>query len=217
MFKKLVVAFILAVASMVASAGDTVKVMYVGIPQVGPAITFINSYSKNLPVDYKFVSMKDCELAVREVENSDDVIFLISSTNTITATKHNIDCVPKFKPEDLVFISYSYFDYCYKAGSKKDIFKERINIGSASIVPMDGMAKDMNENNGTHFVSVPYSSSVATSASIINGDIDWESHLRHSHVNRCSVSNSLNCIVNTNIIEPKPISVNLNILCVESR
>ena len=72
MFQKFIVALSFIAASATAFAGDTVKVMYVGIPQVGPAISFIQSYAKNLPIDSKFVSMKDCELAMKEVENSDD-------------------------------------------------------------------------------------------------------------------------------------------------
>lgn len=202
MFQKFIVALSFIAASATAFAGDTVKVMYVGIPQVGPAISFIQSYAKNLPIDSKFVSMKDCELAMKEVENSDDVIYLISSTNTITSIKHNIECVPKFKPEDLIFTSYSYFDYCQKAGSKKDIFKERINIGAASIVPMDGMAKDLNANNGTRFVSVPYSSSVAVTGAIINDDIDW-GFLMHSIAQPLVDAGKLECPYTSDPRSPK--------------
>ena len=184
--------------SLAVSAGEPVKFMYVGVPQVGGGVIFAQSYAKNLQgVESKFVSLKDCDLAMKEVADSDDVIFLVASTNTITSMKHNVECVPKFKPEDILVTTITYFDYCQKAGNKLDLFKQRINIGAASIVPMDGMAKDLNTQNATRWVSVGYPASQLVATAVINGDIDL-GFLTHSVAAPMIANKQLECPYTTN-------------------
>ena len=184
--------------SLTVSAGETVKFMYVGVPQVGGGVIFAQSYGKNLQgVDSKFVSLKDCDLAMKEIADSDDVVYLLASTNTITAMKHNIECAPKFKPEDILVTTVTYFDYCQKAGNKLNLFKDRINIGAASIVPMDGMAKDLNAQNGTRWVSVGYPASQLVATAVLNGDIDL-GFLTHSVASPMIANKQLECTYTTN-------------------
>ena len=73
------------------------------------------------------------------------------------------------------------------------------------------MTKDMNANNGTHFVSVPYSSSVATSASIINGDIDW-GFLMHSIAQPLVDSGKLECAYTSDPRSPKYVAKSFRLL-----
>ena len=202
MFQKFIIALCLLVSSALATAGEPVKFMYVGVPQVGGGVIFAQSYAKNLQgVDSKFVSLKDCDLAMKEVADSEDVVFLVASTNTITSMKHGVECVPKFKPEDILVITTTYFDYCSKAGNKLDLFKQRINIGAASIVPMDGMVKDLNAQNGTRWVSVGYPASQLVATAVINGDIDL-GFLTHSVAAPMMANNQLSCSYTTNPKSP---------------
>ena len=198
MFQKCIMTIGLLFMSLAVSAAEPVKFMYVGIPQVGGGVIFAQSYGKNLQgVDSKFVSLKDCDLAMKEIETSDNVVYLLASTNTITAMKHNIECAPKFKPEDILVTTVTYFDYCQKTGNKLNLFKDRINIGAASIVPMDGMVKDLNAQNSTRWVSVGYPASQLVAAAVLNGDIDL-GFLTHSVAAPIIANKQLDCQYTTN-------------------
>lgn len=160
--------------SLIADAADTtLKVMYVGLPQVGPAVAFAQAYAKNLKVPTEFVSMKDCASALKAIDESDNVVYLISSTNTVTSTRRGVECVPKFKPEDMVYYTDNYFNYCRKPDNKKNFLRDRITMGHASVIPMMGIANDLNIQNGTSIVSVPFQSTPQVLTGIINGDVDW--------------------------------------------
>ena len=171
MFKKLIVLFFMLLAD-IANAAD-LQVLFVGLPQAGPPITLLQSYAKNIKIPNTLPSVKDCASSLRTIEQSDDVVYMIANTTTITSIRHGVDCLPKFRAEDVVFMADNYMNYCRKPGNTKDIYRSRLTIGAASVAPIDGMANDLNKQNGMTLVPVSMQSSVNVANSVINGDIDW--------------------------------------------
>jgi hypothetical protein len=156
-----------------AAADEKLKVMYVGLPVTGPGVVFAQTYAKNLKMPYTFVTVKDCNEAIEYVKNNDNIIWLTGSTSVAITRKHGIECAPKYKPQEIVFISEAYWDFCHKVGVKKDILRERFTVAHSSIVPMLGIANDINRQNNMSMISIPVQSSDQAITSILNGDTDY--------------------------------------------
>ena len=76
MIKKIAV-FLLTVFSTFAIADEKLKVLYVGAPQSGPPVVLTQSLAANLTVPWEFVSMKDCDSALRVIEQEKNVLFVM--------------------------------------------------------------------------------------------------------------------------------------------
>lgn len=171
-FKKYLALFLFVLSTAV-MADEKIKIMYVGLPQVGPSVVHAQSFGKNLKVPFTFVSMKDCAASLDYVNNNTDVVYLIASTNAITSKNRGVDCTPKFAPSEIVYIADNYFSICRKPGNTKNIMRDKVTMAGASVLPLDGIVRDFNEQNGTNIVPVPLQSSGEIVTSIINGDVDW--------------------------------------------
>jgi hypothetical protein len=171
MIKKVIVLFLIILSNSVQAAD--LQVLFVGLPQSGPPITLLQSYAKNIKIPYTLTGVKDCASSLQAIEKNNDVAYMIANTTTITSIRHGVECMPKFKADDVVFVADNYFNYCRKPGNNKDFYRSRIVIGAASVVPIDGIASDLNKQNGTNLVAVSMPSSVNVATSIINGDLDW--------------------------------------------
>ncbi len=169
---KLAGTIVLVATSAMAVAGTDLKVMYIGTPQVGPPIILTQAYAQNLKVPTTFISMKDCASALRAVEQNDDVVFILSDVTTMTHQHKGEDCVPKFKPEDVVGTMSTSWHLCHKPGGKS-LGAGRVSFGVASVLPGAGIIRDFNTQNGLNIVNVSLASSSQTIAAILNGDIDW--------------------------------------------
>ena len=170
----LVTAFALLVGAIsTASADEKIKVMYLGVPQVGPSVVHAQNFAKQLKTPYTFISQKDCAASMDYLKANTDVVYLLASTNAMTQKKHGVDCTPKFEPTDLVYVADNYFHLCRKPGSKKDIMRERFTIAGASVLPLMGIANDYNIQNGMSMIAVPVQSSDQVITSILNEDVDY--------------------------------------------
>lgn len=170
MIKKLIVLFGLVVSSL--ALAEDVKVMYIGTPQVGPPVILTQAYAQNLKVPNTFISMKDCASALRAVDQNEDVIFFISDMTTMAHQHKGEDCVPKFKPEDIVGTMATSWHLCRKPNGKA-LGAGRIAVGVASVLPGPGIVRDFNKQNGLNTVNVSLASSSQVLAAVLNGDIDW--------------------------------------------
>ena len=160
------------VFSTISLAAEDLKVMYIGTPQVGPPIILTQAYAQNLTIPNTFISMKDCASALRAVEQNENVAFFISDMTTMSHQHRGEDCVPKFKPEDIVGTMATSWHLCRKPGGKA-LGAGRIAVGVASVLPGPGIIRDFNKQNGLNTVNVSLASSSQVLASVLNGDIDW--------------------------------------------
>ncbi len=173
MFKK-AISMLLLMFSTVVLADDKLKVLYVGAPQSGPPIILTQSLAANLTVPWEFVSMKDCEGALRVIEQEKNVLFLMSDVTTMTGIRQKEECHPKqLKAKDIVGYTASSWHLCKKAGSNAKIGTDKFSLGVASILPVTGMINDFNKLNGTKAVGVALPSSAQVIAGLLNGDIQW--------------------------------------------
>lgn len=174
MFKNAVIKLVALVALVSSNMvlADDVKVMYIGTPQVGPPVILTQAFAQNLKVPNTFISMKDCAGALRAVEQNDNVAFFISDMTTMTHQHKGEDCVPKFKPEDIVGTMATSWHLCHKPGGKS-LGAGRISVGVASVLPGPGIIRDFNKQNGLNTVNVSLASSSQVVAAVLNGDIDW--------------------------------------------
>lgn len=176
MFKKLVTKSLigLALVSTAALADDKLKVLYVGAPQSGPPIILTQSLAANLTVPWEFVSMKDCEGALRVIEQEKNVLFVMSDAGTMTGVRQKEECHPKqLKAKDIVAYTASSWHLCKKKGTSLKIGKERFAIGIASILPVAGFVNDLNKQNGFNAIGVGFPSSAQVATALMNEDIDW--------------------------------------------
>ena len=151
------------VFSTITLAAEDLKVMYIGTPQVGPPIILTQAYAQNLTIPNTFISMKDCASALRAVEQNENVAFFISDMTTMSHQHRGEDCVPKFKPEDIVGTMATSWHLCRKPNGK-NLSTGRIAIGVASVLPGPGIIRDFNKQNGLNTVNVSLSNErVATS------------------------------------------------------
>ena len=173
MFKNMLIKLVALVTLVSASwaMADT-KVLYVGTPQVGPPIILTQAFAQNLKTPNTFINMKDCAGALRAVEQNDDVVFVMSDMTTMTHMHKGEDCVPKFKPEDVVASVSSSWHLCHKPGGKA-LGAGRVSIGFASVLPGPGIVRDFNKQNGLNTVNVSLASSSQVMGAVLNGDIDW--------------------------------------------
>jgi len=160
------------VFSTITLAAEDLKVMYIGTPQVGPPIILTQAYAQNLTIPNTFISMKDCASALRAVEQNENVAFFISDMTTMAHKHAGEDCVPKFKPEDIVGTMATSWHLCRKPNGK-NLNTGRIAIGVSSVLPGPGIIRDFNKQNGLNTVNVSLPSSSQTVGAILNGDIDW--------------------------------------------
>jgi hypothetical protein len=170
--KKFIV-LLLSLLAVSAWADEKIKVMYLGLPQVGPSVIHAQAFGKHFSEPTTFVSMKDCQAGLDYINKNTDIIYLLASTNAATSKKHNIDCQPKITPADIVYTSNQYFNLCRRPDNKKNILRDRFTIGAASVVPMMGIANDYNLQNGMSMIAVPLQSSTQVVTSVMNGDVDW--------------------------------------------
>jgi hypothetical protein len=173
MIKKLAV-FLLTVFSTFAIADEKLKVLYVGAPQSGPPVVLTQSLAANLTVPWEFVSMKDCESALRVIEQEKNVLFVMSDAGTMTGIRQKEECHPKqLKAKDIVAYTASSWHLCKKKGTSLKIGKERFAIGIASILPVSGFVNDLNKQNGFNAIGVGFPSSAQVATALMNEDIDW--------------------------------------------
>jgi hypothetical protein len=174
MFKKIVGKILvgLVVFSSIAHADEGLKVMYVGAPQSGPPVILTQSFAQNLNVPNTFVSMKDCAGALKVIEQNPNVVFFVSDLSTLTFKREGTDCMPKFKPEDVIGTVASSWHVCKKAGGR-DMGQQRFTFGMSNVIPVNGIAKDFNKRNGVNAVPVALASSSQVVSALLSGDIDW--------------------------------------------
>ena len=174
MFKKIVGKILigLVIFSSIAYADDNLKVLYVGAPQAGPPIILTQAFQQNLSVPNTFVSMKDCAGALKVIDQNPNVAFFISDISTLTFKRENIDCMPKFKPEDVIGTMVSSWHICKKVGGR-DMGQQRFIFGMPSVLPVTGVGKDFNKRNGVNLVPVALVSSSQVVSALLSGDIDW--------------------------------------------
>ena len=174
MFNKLAVTLLLLMASTLVLADDKLKVLYVGAPQSGPPIILTQSLAANLTVPWEFVSMKDCESALRVIDQEKNVLFLMSDITTMTGVRQKEECHPRqLKAKDIVGYTASSWHLCKKAGSPLKIGQQRLALGVASILPVQGMVDDFNKQNKTKLIGVGLPSSAQVLTSLLNEDIDF--------------------------------------------
>ena len=162
----------LVVVSSTAYADDNLKVLYVGAPQAGPPIILTQALAQNLNVPNTFVSIKDCAGTLKVIDQNPNVLFFISDLSTLTYKREGIDCMPKFKAEDIIGTVVSSWHICKKIGGR-DMGQQRFTFGMPSVLPVNGVAKDFNKRNGVNLVPVALVSSSQVVSALLSGDIDW--------------------------------------------
>lgn len=173
MFNKLLALATLMFSTLVL-ADEKLKVLYVGAPQSGPPIILTQSLAANLTVPWEFVSMKDCEGALRVIEQEKNVLFLMSDVTTMTGVRQKEECHPKqLKAKDIVGYTASSWHLCKKAGSNAKIGGDKFSLGVASILPVTGMVDDFNKLNGAKATGIALPSSAQVLTALLNGDIQW--------------------------------------------
>ena len=164
----------LAFTSLQSLAADKLKVLYVGQPQAGPPMVITKALAENLTVDWEFVSRKDCAGALDVIDNNENVLFLMSDVTTMTGHRRDEQCLSKaVNVKDVVGTTASSWHMCKVNGSEHEIGRKRFAVGVASILPVEGFVKDLNENNATKAIGVGYKSSAQVAQALLNGDVEW--------------------------------------------
>lgn len=153
-------------------AEEDLKVLYVGAPQAGPPVILAQSYAQNLGIPNTFVSIKDCAGVMKFIDQNPNVAFFVSDMTTLTLKREGTDCMPKFKPEEVVGTMASSWHICKKTGGR-DMGQRRFTFGISTVLPVSGVARDFNKRNGVNAVPVGLASSSQVVAALLSGDIDW--------------------------------------------
>jgi len=175
MFKK-IVANILIVLVTLPSLGfaseEELKVLYVGTPQAGPPIILTKAFAQNLKISNSFVSIQDCASVISFIEKNPNVAFIVSDMTTLTLRSKGINCIPNFKPEDIIGTMASSWHICKKTGGR-EMGQKRFTLGVSTVLPATGVVRDFNKRNGVNAVPVGLASSSQVVAALLSGDIDW--------------------------------------------
>ena len=172
LIRNIIVLSILGISAPVLAAED-LKVLYIGTPQAGPALVQVQSFAQTIKVPSTFVSLKDCPATLQTINESSNIVFLLTDINTVAATRKGDNCLPKIEPKDIVYTVKSTWQMCRAGGSHAVIDNRRSTVGILGILPIHGFVSDFNQLNGTNLVPVALYSSTQIITSIINGDVDW--------------------------------------------
>jgi hypothetical protein len=175
MFKNAVTKLLISLTLLSTSAmaaEDDIKVLFVGTPQSGPPVILTQSFAQNLNVPNTFVSIKDCAGVMKFIDQNPNVAFFVNDMVTLTLKRQGLDCMPKFKTEDVIASVSSSWHVCKKPGGR-DIGQTRFTFGISTVLPVAGVARDFNKRNSVGAVPVGVPSSAQAVAGILSGDIDW--------------------------------------------
>lgn len=175
LLKKLVVAVGLATASWSAMAENDIKVMYVGPPQAGPPVIMAQAFGQALSKDgvaNSFVSHSDCVGSLKAINDNENVLFFMSDATTLVMKRRGDNCYPKFEPKDIVGTMSSSWHICKKPGTPNMSSKKFI-FGTSTVLPGDGVVRDLNKRNGLGATNVGMKSSSQILAAVLSGDVDF--------------------------------------------
>lgn len=159
-------------ASPLAKANDF-KLIWVGSPQSGPPMVVLNAFKDNIEVPVQVVSHKDCREQVRYIERQQDVVYMIVNMTMIQHSLQGQDCVPNFKPQDVLGSFVSAWHLCRKPGTADMTPGQRWTFGAPNGMPGRGIVRRLNQYNNLDGVFVPVLSSSQVATMIMNGDLDW--------------------------------------------
>lgn len=175
MFKNIVAKLLISMTLLSTSAmaaDEELKVLFVGTPQSGPPVILAQSYAQNLGSAGSFVSIKDCAGVMKFIDQNPNVAFFVNDMVTLTLKREGVDCMPKFKTEDVIASVSSSWHICKKPGGR-DMGQRRFTFGISTVLPVTGVARDFNKRNGVNAVPVGLASSSQVVAALLSGDIDW--------------------------------------------
>jgi hypothetical protein len=155
-----------------AAAGDKITYMFVGLPQGGPNLTITKAFGENLKTPNEFISLNSCQASLKQVEQDDNVVYVLVNLSVFTHQRMNEACVPKFGAKDIIAVANTGWHVCRKPGGA-DITSQRFKLGAISILPGNGMVADLNKQNNLNAVHVSFPTSIHLSQGLMNGDIDW--------------------------------------------
>lgn len=115
---------------------------------------------------------RDCQDAIATFNNSKNAVMIYNSSIDFAARNAKINCsLDGVKPQQVLFIGYTYMNVCRKPGSSADFGKIKNTLGMAS---MYSVPKHENNfvNAGSNTKLVPYGGSAEIVTAVRAGDID---------------------------------------------
>ena len=139
-----------------------------------PAGVFAQAIRKAL--DAEWYQSSDCNDASNKFNNTENAIMIYNSSVAFAALNKNIkncqlDQISKQKAK-VILVSKSRMLVCKNANSTKDIAKDPVTLGMASMLAVKKHEEEWNANGGKVTI-VPYSGSKTVARALLAEDIDY--------------------------------------------
>jgi len=166
----------IAVALTVLSLSENIQ-SYTVINQsssASPAGVFAQAVRRSL--DGKWYQSSDCNDASNKFANTQNAVMVYNSSVAFAALNKNIkncqlDQISKQKAK-VILVSKSRMLVCKNANSTKDIAKDPVALGMASMLAVKKHEEEWNANGGKVTI-VPYSGSKTVARALLAEDIDY--------------------------------------------
>lgn len=172
-FVSFMTAMILTMGSAVAEPGSANLVEPLIINpsnKASPATVVGQAYRSAVNGDW--YQAKDCEDAIATFKNNKNAVLVYNSSIDFAARNKKINCsLADVKPQQVLFIGYTYVNICRKPGSAADFGQNKTTLGMASMYSVS-----KHENNfvsaGANTKLVPYGGSAEIVTAVRAGDVD---------------------------------------------
>jgi hypothetical protein len=167
MMKKILLAGLLVPA--LAQAGITVV-----NPQAktSPTTGLAMVYQKGIEGGSSFYQAENCQDGVKKFETTPNSVIAYGTNLGITALKRGQTCMPKITKDNILFYGEQFYHICTKKGSGKTFRTSKATYGMASVQPVKEIIADINAQNGTSLVGLPFSGSRDVLLQVLSGDLD---------------------------------------------
>jgi hypothetical protein len=172
-FVSFMTAMILTMGSAVAEPGSANLVEPLVINpsnKASPATVVGQAYRSAVNGDW--YQARDCEDAIATFKNNKNAVLVYNSSIDFAARNKKINCsLSDVKPQQILFIGYTYVNICRKPGSTVDFGNNKATLGMAS---MYAVQKHENNfvNSGANTKLVPYPGSAEIVTAVRSGDVD---------------------------------------------
>jgi hypothetical protein len=160
-------------ASMMASsvmAGDLTVIT--ASSKTSPTTGVAMTYYKAINGTHDFYQAENCQDGVKKFDNTANSVIVFGTNLTTGALSKGQTCMPKITKDNILFYGEQFYHICTKKGSGKTFMTPRATIGMTSLKPAANIANDINAQNGTSLVGLPFSGSRDILYQVLSGDLD---------------------------------------------
>ena len=136
-----------------------------------PTTVMAMSYQKSVP-DSSFYQAENCQDGVKKFEGTPNSTIVYGTNLEITALRRGQSCLPKITKDNILFYGEQFYQICTKKGSNKTFRSPKATYGMASVQPVNEIVADINAQNGTSLVGLPFAGSRDVLLQVLSGDLD---------------------------------------------